>query len=72
MLPGSLKMRAVRRARELGISLGELIRLSLDQALSTADRQDTKQDPFFADTATFEGEVPPDTAARHDDYLYEG
>jgi hypothetical protein len=68
MLPVDLKARAMRAARERGISFGELLRRSLAATLeSPAPAYD---DPVFADTAVFDGETPEDLAAGHDGYLY--
>jgi hypothetical protein len=69
MLPPALKMRAERRAREMGISLGELIRTSLASRVQTAARLDGN-DPLLADDAVFTGNAPADVAERHDTYLY--
>ncbi len=68
MLPVELKARAMRTARERGISFGELLRRSLAATVeSPAPRYD---DPVFADSAVFEGETPEDLAGDHDGYLY--
>lgn len=69
MLPADLRRRAFVRARERGVSLGELIRESLDSALPTAApvRAD---DPLFTDAAVFAGKAPKDLSAAHDRYLY--
>jgi len=70
MLPAELKARAVKRAKEMGISLGDLVRESLAAALRNGKRQD-EVDPFFADTAVYDGPVPEDGAKNHDHYLYD-
>jgi hypothetical protein len=68
MLPAELKHRAKWLAREEGRSLGELVRESLEKRLA----QDTRgHDPFFSDTAVFEGDVPSDLSINHDNYLYD-
>ena len=69
MLPTELKTRAARRAKQMGVSLGELVRESLEVALS-GNRPRGSSDPLFDDTAVFEGAGPRDLAANHDDYLY--
>jgi hypothetical protein len=69
MLPPALKLRAERRARELGISLGELIRTSLAFRVETATPVD-RDDPLLSDDAVFNGQAPADLAQRHDTYLY--
>ena len=70
MLPPDLKRRAVLRAQAEGVSLGELIRRSLESAIrDPSDSRD--RDPLFADREVFAGEVPADIAQNHDRYLYE-
>jgi hypothetical protein len=71
MLPPELKEKAIRRAREKGISLGEFLRESLVLALNSNVAQNRKDDPLFADKAVFEGAVPSDLAEHHDQYLYD-
>lgn len=68
MLPERLKARAQERARELGVSLGELVRDSLEQRLDVpADRL---QDPLFAEAPVYHGPAPKDLSEEHDRYLY--
>ncbi len=67
MLPEALRRRAAARARQRGVSLGELIRDSLDAALPGSSYE---QDPLFEDVI-FDGPAPRDLAARHDKYLYD-
>jgi len=68
MLPESLKMKAEHAATERGISLGELIRNSLEL---TCANQTTGQELFFNDEVLYEGEdVPSNLAKNHDDFLY--
>ena len=69
MLPTELKTLAARRAGELGISVGELIRESLEMRLRQVKSQDHEA-PFFADEAVFAGPAPNDLAKEHDRYLY--
>jgi len=69
MLPESLRSRALSRAKQKGISLGELIRDSLDAALPAAT-YDADRDPLF-DEVVYDGPGPDDVASRHDDYLYD-
>lgn len=66
-LPAELKDRAEREAAARGLSLPEFVRVSLERAI-TSRRAD---DPLFADDAVYGASGPDDTAARHDDYLYE-
>lgn len=71
MLSADLRRRAFVRARERGVSLGALIRESLDAALSTAAPV-RAEDSLFADVAVFSGTTPEDLSAAHDRYLYGG
>jgi len=69
MLPGDLKLKAKRTAENMGISLGELIRLSLK--IQVEEKTDIVQDdPFLSDNAVFSEEVPNDLSLNHDRYLY--
>ena len=70
MLPEDLKLRALKRANIMGISLGGFIRESLERALQTPTVDRAADDPFFADHVVFEGKTPNDLALNHDDYLY--
>ncbi len=70
MLPEDLKMRALKRADIVGLSLGGFIRESLEKSLQTPDVDQADDDPFLADNATFQGKTPGDLALKHDDYLY--
>lgn len=67
LLPAELRAKASGVARKKGISLGELIRRSLEAAVA---RDRGADDPLFADGAVFTGDTPADTAARHDETLY--
>jgi len=69
MLPRELKQRAAQEARARGVSLGELIRESLN-ALLRRDTAAAANDPLIADRAVFEGPIPADTSERHDELLY--
>jgi len=69
MLPGDLKLKAKRTAENMGISLGELIRLSLKMQIGA--KKDIKQDdPFLSDIEVFSGSIPDDFSLNHDKYLY--
>lgn len=70
LLEDNLRHQAGVRARQMGISLGELIRLSLKSVLGQADNKKERVDSLFADRAVFAGDVPADLALHHDDYLY--
>jgi Ribbon-helix-helix protein, copG family len=69
MLPDDLKERGMRKARRRGISLGELIRESLQAHVDSPDIQPT-EDPLYEDDAVFKGKAPRDFAKNHDRYLY--
>lgn len=69
MLSEDLRRRAILRARQRGVSLGELIRDSLDAALPPTS-YDMAKDPLFEDVV-FDGPTPPDLSRRHDAYLYD-
>ena len=68
MLPVDLKQRASSLAERLGISLGELIRRSLEAAIN-GNSGEIREDPFFADRAVYTGPTPPHLSADHDDFL---
>ena len=70
MLPDDLKMRALKHADIMGLSLGGLIRESLEKTLQTPDVDQADDDPFFADNVVFKGKTPRNLALNHDDYLY--
>lgn len=70
MLPRDLKLRAVESAKAKGVSLGEIIRESLERALLREAEDPSSRDPLFDRSLVFDGDVPKDLAERHDDYLY--
>jgi len=69
MLPEELHRRATDRARQRGVSLGELIRVSLDATVQPVSYE-PGTDPLFEDVV-FDGPAPSDTAKNHDKYLYD-
>ena len=69
MLPEDLRRRAIARARQKKVSLGELIRDSLNASLPNAS-YDVDKDPLFEDVV-FDGPAPRDLSQRHDEYLYD-
>jgi len=69
MLPEALRQRALSRARQRGVSLGELIRDSLDAALPAVD-YDAASDPLF-ENVIYDGPAPADGSVEHDKYLYD-
>jgi hypothetical protein len=66
-LSSELKQLAEQVARAKGVSLAELIHVSLEEHLQTI----RERDPLFADEAVFSGESPSDLAKNHDHYLYD-
>ncbi len=69
MLPEDLRRRALFRARQKGVSLGELIRDSLNAVLPKVT-YDAKRDPLFEDVI-YDGPAPADVSSDHDRYLYD-
>ncbi len=69
MLPVELRRRAFARARERGVSFGELIRESLDASLPARPTH-RAEDPLFRDEAVFGGKAPKDLSSAHDRHLY--
>jgi len=69
MLPGDLKGKALFKAREMGISLGELIRKSIENFI---EQQNVNRDydPFIYDNEFYEGEIESDLSVNHDKYIY--
>ncbi len=70
MLPEDLKARAENRARNQGVSLGELVRLALERLLERTRKGGGAEDPLFADEAVHTGKNPRDLSEHHDRYLY--
>ena len=70
MLPAELKARAVKRAKAMGISLGDLIRDSLAAALRNGKKQ-REVDPLFRDITVYDGPAPKDGIKNLDHYLYD-
>lgn len=68
MLPTELKQKAMRCSRRLGVSFGEFVRLSIQDALACKYPETT--DSLFEDHAVFEGSSPTDAAENHDELLY--
>lgn len=66
MLPEDLRRAAEREARQMGLSLGELIRRRLSSALK---KQVPEKPAFFKRTAWTDN-GPKDLAENHDKYLY--
>lgn len=70
MLPPDLKTRAQQLAKERGVSLGELVRESLETTVNGESSGRRQNDSLFADDAVFRGEAPNDLSLNHDRYLY--
>jgi predicted DNA-binding protein len=73
MIPVELKKRATERAKQMGMSLGGLIRESLENAIASQNENSAgySEDPFFADETVYSGESPIDLSVNHDSYLYD-
>lgn len=69
MLPPELKIAAQNLANELGISVGNLIRETLQLRLEQ-NKENRKKDLLFSDFSVYEGYTPSDLSANHDSYLY--
>ena len=69
MLPEDLRRRAMAGARRKGISLGELIRHSLETSLPEGT-YDSRPDPLF-ESVVYDGPAPRDVSRDHDRYLYD-
>jgi hypothetical protein len=71
MLPSDLRLRSHRRAKQRGLSFGQLVRESLSAELEREGAgANASDDPLFADRAVFKGSAPRDLAKEHDAYLY--
>ena len=74
MLPEDLRQRAVRKAQEMGISLGEFMRNCAEKELKAEKKGKHKRkerDPFFADEEVWTGPAPRDGSINIDKYLYD-
>ena len=69
MLPEELKSQVVQFARESGLSLGDVVRESLENWLKNR-RQRSTDDPLFHNVPVYDGPVPDDYSINHDKYLY--
>ena len=70
MLPHDLKAKASNFARKMGMSLGQLIRETLEKNLDDRSNVHMAGDPFLDDNVTFDGDSPGNAASEHDRYLY--
>jgi hypothetical protein len=69
LVPPELRNRADRRARQLGISFGELVRRALAAMLDEALEVETG-DAFLAEGAVYDGDAPGGASIHHDEHLY--
>ena len=69
MLPEDLRAKAYRQARRMGVSLGKLIRLSIEQMLKQAPPP-SAGDTLYEDQAVYGGACPRDLSSNHDEHLY--
>ena len=67
ILPEDLKMKAEQKAIEEGISLSELIRITLSGYLELSIEK--SKDTFWSDKEVFYGDIPCDLSENHDIYL---
>jgi hypothetical protein len=77
VLPEALKLKAVGRARERGISFGEFVRKAVEKELLPSPQKKRLNlkgkktgDPFWDNLVTYDDEGPADISERIDDYLY--
>ncbi|MBW1799464.1 MAG: hypothetical protein JRJ85_01920 [Deltaproteobacteria bacterium] len=70
MMPGDLKIKALKRASMMGISLGQFIRESIEKSLDDYQKNRPMDDPLFSDDAVCHGKIPRDLAENHDKYIY--
>lgn len=69
MLPEEIKKRAEQISREQGVSLAELIRLSLLMYMKPKTSKNLK-DSLLSDSEVYTKPVPEDISENHDKYLY--
>ena len=69
MLPRELKRRSTIKSKELGISFGEFVRLSLTDELTR--HNPVECDPLFEDSAVYHGAAPANISRNHDEILYD-
>ncbi len=67
MLPPVLKTRAAQRARKMGLSMGQFIRHSMEQALEGEARP---AEGTIFEPDVYAGPCPSDVSANVDEYLY--
>ena len=74
VMPEPLKRRAVAKARQEGISFGELVRRAVEKEVSAATKNRGRKtgDPFLDGIKIFDVDGPADLSVNHDDYIYGG
>lgn len=77
ILPETIKLRAVGRAREQGISFGEFVRKAVENELTIVPQKKRLNlkgkktgDPFWDNLVTYDSDGPTDVSERVDDYLF--
>ena len=73
LLPHKLRIAAADQARQMGISLGELIRRRLQEAVEGSADSARKEDSLFAAMdrlGSWSGDSPSDLSVKHDHFLY--
>lgn len=68
MLPSELHEKAARYAARRRVSLGQLVRSSLQTAMEVSGDA-PERDPLWADNEVFRGKTPRNLARNHDRYL---
>lgn len=71
VMPAKLKAQAKRRAQEMKMSFGELVRQSLESEIKSRRKKSRSDDPLFSDNFVVRGHGPSDVAKNHDKYLLE-
>lgn len=69
MLPMKLKVLAEQEAHRRGISLGEMIRIALKQAMQSSKKKKS-QDSLFDFDVVYTGPCKKDVSIHHNKYLY--
>jgi hypothetical protein len=69
MLPEGLKSKAEERAKQLHVSLGELLREAVQAYLEREDHK-WSDDPLVAGNYAVKEPAPPDVSANIDRYIY--
>ena len=70
MIPEDLKIKALKHASTMGISLGQFIRESIEKSLDDSQKNRPMDDPLFSDDTIYQGKTPLDLAENHDKYIH--